>query len=73
MISLNRLSAKRGVFQLDIDALRLNPGELVAVLGNNGSGKSTFLAVLAGLLPYSGNYQLDGVEYSAYSQDQKYR
>lgn len=39
----------------------LRPGELVFVTGGNGSGKSTFLKVLAGLYaPDSGELMLDG-------------
>lgn len=33
-----------------------------AVIGENGSGKSTFAKVLAGLVKYTGSVQLDGVE-----------
>ena len=39
----------RGEFTLDA-AVRMVPGETVAVLGCNGSGKSTLLAAVAGLL-----------------------
>ena len=45
-----RLVATRGAFELDVD-LSCQPGEVVALLGRNGAGKSTALAALAGLLP----------------------
>jgi putative ATP-binding cassette transporter len=41
----------------------LNRGELVFITGGNGSGKSTFMKVLAGLYsPTQGRIALDGVE-----------
>jgi putative ATP-binding cassette transporter len=40
----------------------LRSGELVFIMGGNGSGKSTFMKVLAGLyMPHSGQITLDGV------------
>ena len=32
---------------------------MVAVLGNNGSGKSTFLSVMSGLLEFTGGYRIN--------------
>jgi energy-coupling factor transport system ATP-binding protein len=43
--------------------LRIEPGELVAVVGQNGSGKSTLVRHLNGLLrPTSGRVLLDGLD-----------
>jgi putative ATP-binding cassette transporter len=42
-------------------SLELHPGELVFIIGGNGSGKSTFVKVLAGLYqPLKGNVTLAG-------------
>jgi branched-chain amino acid transport system ATP-binding protein len=43
--------------------VEIYPGEMVAMLGANGAGKSTALRAMAGLLPPSrGDVQLDGVK-----------
>jgi putative ATP-binding cassette transporter len=50
-----------GPFTLGPISLELHPGELVFVIGGNGSGKSTFVKVLAGLYqPLQGNMTLAG-------------
>lgn len=49
--------------QLVIPRLDLEPGSRWAVLGENGSGKSLFLRILAGLYePTIGSYMIDGIE-----------
>ena len=46
---------------LDALDLTVRPGELVALVGGNGAGKSTFLRLAAGLLePSSGEVLIDG-------------
>ncbi len=52
-----------GAAQLDLAALVIRPGQVVAVLGSNGSGKSTFLKLLSGLYaPSAGKILIDGTE-----------
>jgi ribose transport system ATP-binding protein len=47
---------------IDLD---IYPGELVALLGENGAGKSTFSSILAGLIqPDSGTMQWEGEKYA---------
>jgi thiamine transport system ATP-binding protein len=51
---------------LSKQSLRVDTGEVVAVLGPSGAGKSTLLRVIAGLLsPDSGEVWLDGLDITA--------
>jgi len=53
---------------IQIDRFELGAGEELAVAGESGSGKSTFLNLIAGILtPDSGRVILDGQEISALS------
>ena len=48
---------------LDIPALAIQPGQKLAILGANGSGKSTFLKLLSGLYaPARGRVMVDGTD-----------
>jgi len=52
-----------GVRALDDVSLRVEPGEIRALLGENGAGKSTLGKIVAGVYPYSdGTVLIDGSE-----------
>jgi len=54
---------EEGTKLLDDISLRVQPGEMVALVGFSGSGKSTLVKVVAQLMPYSdGHVQVDGFE-----------
>src|SRR5512138_2420336 len=51
---------------LDAVTLRIEPGELVAIVGPSGAGKSTLLEAIAGVSPISdGAVRFDGVDVHA--------
>lgn len=51
--------------------LRINQGELIALIGPSGSGKSTLMAILGCLdRPTAGRYQLDGAEVQGLSSQE---
>jgi len=51
------------IFTLEATSFQVKPGEIVAVLGPNASGKSTVLRLVAGALePLSGRILLNGAE-----------
>ena len=45
--------------------LAIPEGEWTSIVGPNGAGKSTLVQALAGLLPYEGSIQVEGVELSS--------
>ena len=52
-------------------SLRVDPGEMVAIMGASGSGKSTMLNVIGTLdRPSSGSYVLDGEPVDTLDEDQ---
>ena len=54
---------------IDVPAFSLDPGQQVALCGTSGSGKTTFLNLIAGiLLPDEGRIELDGCPVSETSE-----
>jgi putative ABC transport system ATP-binding protein len=52
--------------------LRVEPAEVVAIVGRSGSGKSTLLRILAGLeLPTAGRVSHDGVDIARLSETER--
>ncbi len=52
-------------------SMRINHGELVAIMGPSGSGKSTLMNILGCLdQPTAGTYRLDGVDVEQMKEDQ---
>ncbi len=75
MISANSLSVSYGPVRAvrDIE-LRVERGEVLAVLGRNGAGKTTTMKALAGLLPVSGgSIELDGTDITELSAEERVR
>ena len=57
---------------LDGVSLTINDGEVVAIMGQSGSGKSTMMNILGCLdRPTSGSYYFDNTEVGALSDDQR--
>jgi branched-chain amino acid transport system ATP-binding protein len=63
-VSYGGIRALRGV------SLRVEQGEIVALLGSNGAGKTTTLRAISGLVPYSGSITFDGRELRKCSPDE---
>jgi putative ABC transport system ATP-binding protein len=52
--------------------LRIQKGELIAVLGKSGSGKSTLLNLISGLdIPTSGGIVIEGVDITRYTEHER--
>lgn len=71
-VLVKNIAVNRGEFQLSIEQIELNPGEILGVMGQSGSGKSTFLQALAGFIPIdSGLIQVFGREISQLSPEKR--
>ena len=64
-IKISKLTCKYGKqIVLEIDGLTLNKGEIVAIVGSNGAGKSTFAECFCGILKHKGEVFLDNKKLS---------
>jgi putative ABC transport system ATP-binding protein len=65
-----RVSREVVVRALDGVSLRIERGELVAIMGSSGSGKSTLMNILGCLdTPSAGRYLIDGVDVAGIAED----
>lgn len=61
-LSATRKSYHRDFFALNQVSFQVKKGETVGIIGTNGSGKSTILKIITGVLtPTTGEVQVDGV------------
>lgn len=58
MYSYPSMQKKLGDFTLDIEGGEFTDSEILVMLGQNGTGKTTFIRMLAGLLPADGDEQV---------------
>lgn len=73
MIIVHRVTHHYGIRPVLVDvSLEVDAGEVLCVMGPNGMGKSTLLAIMAGLLtPIKGHVTIDGLTRRATAQDER--
>lgn len=60
---IQRLIFSRGEFNLEIEKVEIQPGEVLGVMGKSGSGKTSLLQAISGFLSVSsGSIQVNGKE-----------
>jgi putative ABC transport system ATP-binding protein len=71
-VSVTYGRGETAVHALDRVDLRVDAGEMLALMGPSGSGKTTLLMVLGGLLhPSSGRVRMDGLDLSPLSERER--
>lgn len=71
-VSFKYSGSERYVFK-DLN-IRLNPGDKIAIVGQNGAGKTTFVKLLMGLYkPTEGNICLNGVDIAMFSKKEYFK
>lgn len=70
-IICRNVRVERGNFTLSVDELRIGHSEKVALLGENGCGKTTLLQALAGLLPARGEILINGKNWARLNARQR--
>jgi branched-chain amino acid transport system ATP-binding protein len=74
LLEIANLSVRYGgVTAVDGISFNVAAGEVVAMIGANGAGKSSTLMALCGLAPASGSIRFDGVEISGLSAVERIR
>ena len=65
MLKLSNVSVSYGVVRaLNDVSFEVPEGNITALLGSNGAGKTSLLRAVSGLVPYSGSIIFDGMEVS---------
>ena len=65
--------ARGGVIVLDGIAFDIEPGDILALLGVNGAGKSSLIRAIAGLEPSAGRILLDGSDIAPLPPETRHR
>ena len=60
MIEVKNLTFKYPHFSFDNLNLKIDTGDVVAIVGNNASGKTTLLNILGGIIKSKGEVLIDG-------------